>query len=157
VLKNTPDPKLREMAEDTQHQELPKGLAQRTPQAAAPMNAMLFRHSKYPNAAKEYIRFMMEKEQYGPWLSNCLGYWSQSLRAYGKMNFWRQDPKLEAFIGAMDSIYYQGYAGPISAASSTVVANYTIVDMFAAVATGSMSAEEAAKRGARQAERYYKS
>ncbi len=157
VLKNSPDPKLREMAEDTQHQELPKGLAQRTPQAAAPMNAMLFRHSKYPNAAKEYIRFMMEKEQYGPWLSNCLGYWSQSLRAYGKMNFWRQDPKLEAFIGAMDSIYYEGYRGPISAASSTVVANYTIVDMFAAVATGSMSAEEAAKRGARQAERYYKS
>ena len=46
------------------------------------MNAMLFQHSRYPNAAKEYLRFMMEAPQYGPWLENSLGYWSQPLKAY---------------------------------------------------------------------------
>ena len=55
-----------------------------SPMSRRPVNAMLFKHSKYPNAAKEYIRFMMEKAQYGPWLANCLGYWSEPLKAYSQ-------------------------------------------------------------------------
>ena len=47
--------------------------------------------------------------------------------------------------------------GPINAAASAVISNYTVVDMFAAVATGNASPEAAAKTAARQAERYYKS
>jgi multiple sugar transport system substrate-binding protein len=156
VLKNSPDPKLQAIAADTMHQPQPRGLAPHSPQSAGPMNAMVFKSTKYPNAAKEYLRFMMEADQYGPWLSNCLGYWSESLKAYSKMKFWTADPKLEAYIGAMDSPYYSGYKGPITAAAATVEANYTVVDMFAAVATGNMTPEAAAKQAARQAERYYK-
>jgi multiple sugar transport system substrate-binding protein len=156
VLKNSPDPKLQAMAADTYHQELPYGLSKRKPQSAAPMNAMVFRHSKYPNAAKEYLRFMMEADQYGPWLSNCIGYWCQSLKAYGHMKFWEADPKLAPFAGALDSPYYDGYKGPINAASAAVIANYTVVDMFASVVTGNASPESAAKQAAKQAERYYK-
>ena len=55
---------------------------------------MVFKHSKYPNAAKEYLRFMMEADQYGLWLSECIGYWCQSLKAYSQMKFWTDDPKL---------------------------------------------------------------
>jgi multiple sugar transport system substrate-binding protein len=156
VAKNSPDPKVQEIAKDTNHQTVPYGLSKRPPQGAAPMNAMLFKHSKYPNAAKEYLRFMMEADQYGPWLSNCLGYWSNSLRAYSKMKFWTADPQLAPFAGAMDSVYYDGYKGPITAASSTVVANYTVVDMFASVVTGNATPEAAAKQAAKQAQRYYK-
>jgi multiple sugar transport system substrate-binding protein len=156
VLKNSPDPVLRAIADDTQHQTLPLGLAKRPPQTAGGMNAMLFRHSKYPNAAKEYLRFMMEADQYGPWLSSCLGYWSQTLRSYERMKFWTEDPKLAAFIGAMDSEFYYGYKGPMGAAATAVSANWTVVDMFAAVATGDATPEEAAKRAAQQAARYYR-
>lgn len=156
VAKTSPDPKLQAIAADTQHQTVPYGLAKRAPQSAAPMNAMLFKHSKYPNAAKEYLRFMMEADQYGPWLSNCIGYWCQSLKAYGHMKFWTQDPKLLPYAGALDSPYYDGYKGPITAASGAVVANYTLVDMFASVVTGNATPEAAAKQAARQAERYYK-
>ena len=156
VLKTSPDPKLQAIAADTYHAEVPLGVAKRAPRSATIMNAMLFKHSKYPNAAKDYLRFMMEAPQYGPWLSNCIGYWSQPLKAYGEMKFWTEDPKLKPYAAAMDTIYYDGYAGPITAASSAVTANYTIVDMFAAVATGSSSPESAARQAARQAERYYK-
>ena len=117
---------------------------------------MLFKHSKYQNAAKEYLRFMMEQEQYGPWLAACLGYWSNSLKAYSKMPFWTEDPKLQAYAGTMDTPYYDGYAGPITAASSAVSANYTLVDMVASVASGNASPESAAKQAARQAARYLK-
>ena len=156
VLKNAPDPKLNQIAVDTQHQLVPKGLAPHAPMSSTPMNAMVFRHTKYPNAAKDYLRFMMEAEQYGPWLSNCIGYWSNSLKAYSQMKFWTEDPKLAPFAAAMDTPYYDGFKGPVTPASSAVTANYTVVDMFAAVVTGNATPEEAAKRAAQQAARYYK-
>jgi multiple sugar transport system substrate-binding protein len=156
VLKTSPDQKLRDIAADTYHQTIPKGNAPKAPILTTPMNAMVFKHTKYPNAAKDYLRFMMEKDQYGVWLSNCIGYWSQPLRAYGKMKFWTEDPKLEPFASAMDTPYYDGYKGPVTPASSAVSANYTVVDMFASVVTGSATPEAAAKRAAHQAERYYK-
>ena len=156
VIKVSPDPKLRAIAEDTQIQTVPFGLAKQQPQTCTIMNAMVFKHTKYPNAAKEYIRFMMESPQYGPWLSNCIGYWSNSLKAYSKMKFWTEDPKLKPYASGMDTPYYDGYKGPITAASSAVVANYTVVDMFASVVTGNATPESAAKQAARQAERYYK-
>ncbi len=154
--KNSSDPKVNEIAADTQHQVLPRGVAKRSPMSATPMNAMVFKHTKYPNAAKEYLRFMMEADQYGPWLSNCIGYWSNSLKAYSKMKFWAEDPKLAPYAAGMDTPYYDGYAGPVTPASSAVTANYTVVDMFASVVTDNATPEAAVKRAAAQAARYYK-
>jgi multiple sugar transport system substrate-binding protein len=155
-LLKSPDPKLNAVAADTFTQDTPFGESKRKPQSAAPISAMVFKHSKYPNAAKEYIRFMMEAEQYGLWLSSCLGYWCQPLKAYSKMKFWDSDPKLKPFAGALDSPFYDGYKGPISAASAAVIANYTVVDMFASVVSGNATPEAAAKQAAKAAERYYK-
>jgi multiple sugar transport system substrate-binding protein len=156
VAKNSPDPKLQAIAADTNHQLAPLGLAKRTPQSSLVVNAMAFKHTKYPNACKEYLRFMMEAPQYAPWLAGCLGYWSNSLKAYGKMAFWNADPKLKPYIDTMDTPYYESYSGPITAASSAVTANYTLVDMFASVATGNATPEAAVKQAARQAARYLK-
>lgn len=156
ALKNSPDPALQAIAKDTSHQDPPFGQSKIKPISAQPMNAMAFKHTKYPNAAKDYIRFMMEADQYGPWLSNCLGYWSQSLKAYSKMKFWDSDPNLAPFRTAMDTPFYDGYKGPVTAASSAVTANYTVVDMFASVVTGNATPEAAAKAAARAAARYYK-
>jgi multiple sugar transport system substrate-binding protein len=156
VLKSSSEQRMNDMARDTQHQALPRGVASRSPMTATPMNAMLFKHSKYPNAAKEYLRFMMEADQYGPWLSNCIGYWCNSLKAYSKMRFWTEDPKLEPYSRGMDTSFYDGYKGPVTPASSAVTANYTVVDMFAAVVTGNATPEAAVKRAAQQAARYYK-
>jgi multiple sugar transport system substrate-binding protein len=156
VTKSSPDPKLNAVAADTQHQVLPKGKSVRSPMSATPMNAMVFKHTKYPNAAKEYLRFMMEADQYGPWLSNCIGYWSNSLKAYSQMKFWTDDPKLVPYASGMDTPFYDGYHGPVSPASSAVTANYTVVDMFASVVTGNATPEAAVKLAAKQAARYLK-
>jgi multiple sugar transport system substrate-binding protein len=155
ALKNSKDPAQRAMAEDTNHQLQPMGNASSSLQTATVLNAMLFKHSKYPNAAKEYLRFMMEAEQYGPWLSGCIGYWSEPLKSYAKMGFWTADPKLGPYAQAMDTIYYDGFKGPISPSSSAVAANYTVVDMFASVVTGAATPEDAARQAAQAAARYY--
>jgi multiple sugar transport system substrate-binding protein len=155
VLKNSADKGLQAIAADTNNVLPPFGAANQPPMSALVVNAMLFQHSKYPNAAKEYLRFMMEAPQYGPWLSGCLGYWSEPLKAYAKMAFWDSDPKIAAYKAGMDTPYYDGYKGPIGANSSALAANYILVDMFAKVATGNATPEAAAKFAANQAKRYY--
>jgi len=156
VAKNSPDAKLQAIAADTNHQLPPFGVAKQRPFSSLVVNAMIMKHTKAPNACKEYIRFMMEAPQYAPWLAGCLGYWSNPLKAYGKMAFWNSDPKLKPYIDSMDTPYYNSYKGPITAASSTVAANYTLVDMFASVASGNATPESAVKAAARQAARYLK-
>ena len=52
-LKN--DPATKAVADDSEHQLLPKGLAKISPMAGLTLNAMLFKHSQYPNAAKAFL------------------------------------------------------------------------------------------------------
>jgi len=154
VIKN--DPKSAAMAEDTDHALMPSGLVGKTPESALLINAMLFKHSKYPNAAKEYLRFMMEVEQYDPWLSSCYGYWAQPLKAYRESAVWHGDPKLLPYRDTCGFEFYTGYKGPLSAATVAVHAEYVNVHMFAAVSSGQATPEEAASEAEKRAKRYYK-
>ncbi|MFC7538501.1 hypothetical protein ACFQU2_02225 [Siccirubricoccus deserti] len=63
-LKN--DPATAPIAEDSQHSLLPLGQAASWPSAPLTLNAMVFKHSRFPNAAKAFLLFMMEREQYDP-------------------------------------------------------------------------------------------
>ena len=94
-LKN--DPATAAIAEDTEHQLLPKGVAKNSPMAGLTLNAMVFKHSPYPNAAKAFLQFMLERDQYEPWLNANSGYWSQPLAAYADAAVWSSDPKVKIF------------------------------------------------------------
>jgi multiple sugar transport system substrate-binding protein len=154
ALKN--DPGTKAIAEDTEHAFMPKGRAAAPPHTSTVLNAMLFRHTRFPNAAKEYIRFMMEAEQYDPWLTGCIGYWGQSLNSYRKSAVWESDPKIRVFADAMNTPFWSGYKGPISQASGAVAADYVLVQMCAAVASGQATPETAAREAERRAKRYYR-
>jgi multiple sugar transport system substrate-binding protein len=150
------NPKTAAMAEDTDHSRMPFGPVGKAPESAQVLNAMLFRHSRYPNAAKDYLRFMMEAEQYDPWLTGCLGYWAQSLKAYQQSAVWTSDPKILVYKDTCANEFWNGYRGPISAASGAVNAEYVNVHMFAAVASGQATPEDAIAEAERRARRYYK-
>jgi multiple sugar transport system substrate-binding protein len=153
-LKN--DPATKAVADDSQHQLLPKGKAPTPPMGGLTLNAMVFKHSKFPNAAKAFLTFMMESEQYEPWLNANLGYWSQPLAAYREADVWKSDPNIQLFKDAMQSNFYDGYKGPISQASGAVRADYVLVQMCASVATGEATPEAAAAEAERRAKRYYR-
>jgi multiple sugar transport system substrate-binding protein len=144
------------IAEDTDHAPLPFGVVGKAPQSALILNGMVFKHTKFPNAAKAYLQFMMESEQYDPWLTGCLGYWSHTLRAYGKSKVWDSDPKLDVYRNGTDNQFWSGYKGPVTQAASTVAAEYVMVQMCAAVASAQSSPEEAAREAERRAKRYYR-
>ncbi len=84
AAKNSKDPKLKEMANDIQHANFPVGPVGKSRELNLVFPMMIFKYSKYPNAAKEYLRFMMEKEQYEPWQEASNGYVWQPLTAYEK-------------------------------------------------------------------------
>lgn len=153
-LKN--DPATKAIAEDTQHAPLVRGLAKTAPMAATVLNGMVFKHSKFPNAAKAYLAYMMEAEQYDPWLSGCLGYWSHPLKAYDKSKVWDSDPKIALYRETMNNQFWSGYKGPITQAAGTVTAEYVLVQMFALVASGQATPEAAAKEAERRTKRYYR-
>jgi multiple sugar transport system substrate-binding protein len=154
VLKN--DPKTAHIAADVNHAHLPRGEVDSPPESGLILNAMIFKHTKYPNAAKQFITFMMEQPQYEPWLTGTAGYWAQPLKAYAECDVWKGDPKIAAYRDTCANRFWNGYKGPITAASGAVTADYVNVQMFAAVASGEASPEDAVKEAERRAKRYYK-
>lgn len=150
------DPATKPVADDSEHQLLPKGVAETAPMGGLTLNAMVFKHSKFPNAAKAFLTFMLEREQYEPWLNANSGYWSQPLAAYAEAAVWSGDPKVKLFKDVMKSKFYTGYKGPISQASGAVNADYVLVNMCASVATGAATPEAAAAEAERRAKRYFR-
>lgn len=150
------DPRTRAIAEDTDHAELPRGLAPHAPQSALIINAMIFRSCRYPNAAKAFLAFMMEAEQYNPWLTGCLGYWSHPLAAYDASAVWDSDPKLKVYRTGLNHRYWSGYKGPITAATGTAASEYVLVQMYASVASGQATPEAAVREAERRARRIFR-
>lgn len=154
ALKN--DPATRPIAEDTQHTLMPKGLASVSPMAGLTLNAMVFRHSRFPNASKALLAFLMEAEQYDPWLQANIGYWAQPLNAYNDSAVWRSDEKVSIFRDTMNTEFYNGYRGPITEGTAAANADYVMVQMCAAVASGQATPEAAVREAERRAQRFFR-
>src|SRR3546814_11790354 len=105
--------------------------------------AMVFNYTKYPNAAKEYLRFMWEREQYAPWQQAALGYISHPLAAYASNPVWTSDPKTTPYRDAVKRMLWNGYYGPLGYASAAAMADYIVVNMFAQACAGDMTTKEA--------------
>ena len=154
--KNSPEPELQKIAADMNHARMPIGPVGKSTESANAINAMVFKHTKYPNAAKAYLAFMMEAPQYDSWLTGSFGYWGQPLRAYEASAVWTNDPKVAVYKDTMADSRWLAYPGAINEASGAVVADYVVVDMVAAAATGMSTPEDAAREAERRAKRYYR-
>jgi multiple sugar transport system substrate-binding protein len=155
--KNSTDPAIAKIGQDLEHAHMPVGPVGRITEGALAINAMIFKHTKFPNAAKAYMTFMMEAPQYDKWLTGSFGYWGQPLRAYENSAVWTSDPKIALYKDTMANGVYYAYPGAITEASGAVLADYVVVDMVAAAATGSSTPEDAAREAERRARRYYRS
>ena len=156
AAKNATDPALKAMAADINHSNFPIGPVGKPTELNIYFNAMVFKHCKFPNAAKEYLRFMWEKEQYEPWQQAAIGYVSQPLKAYEANPIWTSDPKHTPYRDAMKTMLYNGYSGSLGFASAACMADFIVVNMVAEAASGAKTPQEAAKRAEERALRYYK-
>ncbi len=95
-------------------------------------------HTDNPEAAKAFLKWMMEPEQLGPLAQEGLTFYTPLLRHYDDLpNMpWNLDPQLAPLKGAADGGHLAGWPGPASRESAEAYENQTIVNMFASVLTG---------------------
>jgi multiple sugar transport system substrate-binding protein len=156
VAKSDKDPAKQAIAADMDHAPMPIGKLGKPTEMHLLSQAMVFKYSKFPNAAQDYLRFMWEREQYEPWQQASIGYISHPLKAYADNPLWREDPKYLPFRDCCARMLWNGYDGDLGYASAATLADWIVVDMFAAVAAGQKTAKEAAAEAEKRAERYYK-
>jgi multiple sugar transport system substrate-binding protein len=145
-----------DIAEDMDHAYWPIGPAGVPTEFNVCFPMWLYRYSKYPNAAKAVMAWLMEKDQYDAFLEGSVGYLSHSLKAFQDNPVWTEDPKRLVFRDAAVRSRSFAYAGSLGYAATGVLADFVVVNMVAEVATGAKSAQEAAEDAQRRAERYYK-
>ncbi len=153
--KTSTDPAKQAVAADMNHAPMIVGPIGRPTELHLLSQAFLFKYSKYPNAAKEYLRFMWEREQYEPWQAASLGYVSHPLKAYDDNKFWNDDPKYLPFKHVVARMQPHSYAGSLGYASAACMADWIVVDMFASACIGQKTAKEAAAEAEKRAKRYY--
>ncbi len=156
AAKTSKDPKVAALAADINHANMPIGPIGKPSEFQLFFNQMIFKYTKYPKAAKEFLRFMMEEEQMNPWVEASIGYVTPALTAYEKNPIWTSDPKHTPYRDSMKNMWPSGYAGKMGYASAGALADFIVVNMVAEAASGSKTPKEAAERAQKRAERYYK-
>jgi len=156
AAKNSKDANIQAMVADIDHVNMPIGPVGKPTELHLFTQAMVFSYTKFPNAAKDYLRFMWEREQYEPWQQAAIGYITQPLTAYEKNPIWTSDPKHTPYRDVMKNMLWNGYSGALGYASAAAMGDYIIINMFAETCSGNVTAKQAAERAARRAERYYR-
>jgi multiple sugar transport system substrate-binding protein len=116
---------------------------------------MIFKYSKYPNAAKAYLTYLFEDPQYSHWQSASLGYFTHTLNHYDNNPIWTSDPKITPYRDTVKRMLPNGYAGRMGYASAAAMADYILLDMVAEAALGAASPKEAAANAEKKARRHY--
>jgi multiple sugar transport system substrate-binding protein len=148
--------KFPEIANDMDHANMPIGPVGKPTELHLFNQAFIFRHCKFQQAAKHYLLYMFEQEQYGPWIEAMRGYVTPSLKEYKKLPVWTVDPKHTPFRDSLSRMLWNGYAGPEGPASAATMAEYVVVDMFNDVCVGGKSPKAAAAAAQDRAARYYR-
>ena len=158
AAKNSQDPKVKEMAAGHPACRLPDrpGRASR-PSRTCSSTRWSCKYTKYPKAAKEYMRFMMEAEQYEPWLRARGGYIVAAAARLREER--RSGPRTRSTRRTATRSRTCGRpATPASWAMPRPArgADFIMVNMVAEAASGAKTPKEAAERAQKRAERYYK-
>jgi multiple sugar transport system substrate-binding protein len=113
------------------------------------------KYSKNVEAAKDFVRWLMKKEQLSKYLGRSQAYQGGALKGYVKDPMWDMFPALRPFRDALLQGQHVGWKGPADAKAARVVLDYVLIDMLAHVASGRMSAETSLKWAEARLKRIY--
>jgi multiple sugar transport system substrate-binding protein len=150
------DPTKKELTEDTYHALYPVGPVGKPTELQLCVPILAFNFTKYPNAAKAFVAFMLEKENYDKWLTGARGYLTHTLNAYDNSPVWTADPKNQVFSQAGKRSLPASGIGKVGEKPATAIADFLVVDMFANYCTGRETAAGAIAIAERQLKRIYR-
>jgi multiple sugar transport system substrate-binding protein len=150
------DPTKKDLAEDTYHALWPVGPVGKPTELQLCFPILAFNFTKYPNAAKAFVAFMLEKENFDKWLTGSRGYLTHTLNAYDSAPVWTADPKNQVFSQASKRSLPASGIGTVGEKAATVIADFLVVDMFANYCTGREDAKGTIAVTERQLKRIYR-
>src|SRR4051812_17357562 len=141
------------IAEDMNHAHLPKGVDGKRRELHLGFPVLIFNFTKFPQACKAFAAFMMEPEQFTPWVESAQGYLSPFQLAFEKNPIWTADPKNTPYRDVASTASTPAGDAQMSENAAAAIADFVLVDMYANYCTGRedvktamSSAERAAKR-----------
>jgi multiple sugar transport system substrate-binding protein len=150
------DAKAKEVMEDMNHSLWPVGPAGKPTEFHICYPMLGMRYSKSPQAVKAFLAFVMEAENYNPWLQAAVAYITHPLNAYDANPVWTSDKKLTVVKDAARRTLTAGGLGSVGEKAASALADFVILDMFASVCTDRASIKEAMSVAERQAKRIYR-
>lgn len=146
-----------EMASDIDHASWPVGPVGQPTELHLVYPFIAFRYSRYPNAAKALLTFLLEQPQYERVLEKSVGYLSHALRAYEDSPLWRRDPRITVFKDVAARGRPLSYAGALGANAAAAFSEAIVADMFAEAVGGQASPRDVVARAERRVQRIYRS
>jgi multiple sugar transport system substrate-binding protein len=145
----------REIAEDIDFGPYPIGPVGKPTELGNSQPLLAMTHTKYPQACKALMAFMMEADQANSWLEAAQGYLVPSLNAYDANPVWN-DPKQIVFRDVAKRSLTDAGLGSVGEKAAAAIADYVVLDMFASFCTGREDAKGAIRIAERQLQRIYR-
>jgi len=151
------DPTKQAIAADMNHAYYPIGPVGKPTEFHLMYPLLAMKYSKYPNACKALMAFMLEADQFNAWLIASQGYLTHTLNAYDKNPVWTMDPKTTPFRDVAKRTLTAGGLGSVGEKAATAISDFIVVDMFASYCAGRTDVKGAMSDADRQAKRIYRS
>jgi multiple sugar transport system substrate-binding protein len=150
------DKALNPIAEDMNHALFPVGPVGKPQELQLIFPMLAFNFTKVPNACKAFMAFLLEAENYNPWLEAASGYLTHPLNAYDNNPVWTKDPKNTVFREAARRTLPASGIGPVNEKAAAAIADFIMVDLVANYCTGREDIKSAISIAERQAKRIYR-
>jgi multiple sugar transport system substrate-binding protein len=127
---------LPEMGKVIEHGLNPKGPTGQRYHALVPVTHGVFAHSKDPQAAKDFLRWMMDPKQYRPWIASGDMYFAPYLHAFDKVPEWDIEPRVKPFQKVLETGKLTSWPAPANRQHGEVINRWIVIDMFTKAITG---------------------
>ena len=144
------------IAEDMNHAYFPIGPVGKVTELHLMYPVLAMTYTKYPQACKALIAFMLDAENFNPWIQSAKGYLTHCLAAYDKNPVWTADPKTTPYRDVAKRSLTAGGLGSVGEKAATAIADFVVLDMFANYATGREDVKGAMAVAERQLKRIYR-
>jgi multiple sugar transport system substrate-binding protein len=146
--------KLPHLAEVCNHAPLPKGPAGRLARHVTREYAIM-KYSKNQQAAKAYLTWLMEREQWAKWFHVQDGYSTAPTTFWERDPLWRIDPRMATFQTINQYGRNAGYAGPPTAQATQALAKHIVVEMYIKAIVRGVSPTKAIRWAVRELNKVY--
>ena len=126
---------LPEMGKVTDQALNPKGPKGRF-HSLVPVTHGIFKHTPDPEAAKHFLRWLMQPKQVAGWYTSGYMYYAPFLHAYDHSPEWDKEPRFKPDQKVLETGKLVSWPAPADRKAGEVVSKWIVIDMFAKACTG---------------------